>query len=64
MHEANARTTSHWLRQMAPELAARAKFTLFDGQQEVGRLPLEVWEDSFMTTFKLPDYQPPSGRPC
>ena len=45
-----------------PELAARAKFTLFDGQQEVGRLPLEVWR-TFMTTFKLPDYQPPSGRP-
>ena len=52
-------------RKLTPrELATRATFTLFDGQQEVGRLPLEVWEDSFMTTFKLPDYQPPSGRPC
>jgi len=47
-----------------PELATRAQFTLFDGQQDMGRLPLEVWDDPFMTTFKLKDYQPPTGFPC
>jgi hypothetical protein len=47
-----------------PELATVAQFTLFDGQQEIGRLPLEIWDDSFMTTFRLPDYQPPTGFRC
>ncbi|MBI1958606.1 MAG: hypothetical protein HYS36_05190 [Candidatus Rokubacteria bacterium] len=48
----------------ASELAARARFTLFDGQREVGRLPLEIWDDPFMTTFKLKDYHPPTGFRC
>lgn len=51
-------------RLLASELATRAQFTLFDGQREVGRLPLEIWDDPFMTTFKLKDYQPPTGFRC
>ncbi len=48
----------------ALDLATVAQFTLFDGQHELGRLPLEIWDDSFMTTFRLPDYRPPAGIPC
>jgi hypothetical protein len=46
------------------EFASRAKFTLFDGMDSVGRVPLEVWEDSFNSTFKVTNYEPPKGAQC
>lgn len=46
------------------EFTSRAKFTLFDGQDSVGRVPLEVWEDSFNSTFKVANYEPPKGVQC
>jgi hypothetical protein len=46
------------------EFASRAKFTLFDGQDPVGRVPIEVWEDSFNSTYKASNYDPPKGAKC
>ena len=48
----------------AEEFTNRAKFTLFDGEDPVGRVPIEVWEDSFNATFKVGNYQPPKGVTC
>lgn len=46
------------------EFLNRARFSVFDGQQDLGRLPLEVWDDPFLKTFKLPNYQPPQKQRC
>ena len=52
-------------KRLAPgEFTSRAKFTLFDGMDAVGRVPLEVWEDSFNSTYKVTNYQPPKGAQC
>ncbi|HEY6009258.1 MAG TPA: hypothetical protein VIU40_13110 [Geobacteraceae bacterium] len=48
----------------ATEFASRAKFTLYDGLDPVGRVPLEVWEDSFNATYKIENYEPPKGQKC
>jgi len=37
---------------------------LFDGQDLVGRVPIEVWEDSFNSTYKATNYDPPKGATC
>jgi hypothetical protein len=46
------------------EFVSRAKFNVFDGERLVGRLPLEVWDDSFNSTYKLSNYTPPKGAQC
>ena len=48
----------------AEEFTNRAKFHLFDGVDMVGRVPIEVWEDSFNSTYKVTNYQPPKGAKC
>jgi hypothetical protein len=48
----------------AEEFTNRAKFTLFDGLDLVGRVPIEVWEDSFNSTYKVTNYEPPKGVTC
>jgi hypothetical protein len=48
----------------APDFLARAQLAVFDGQQELGRLPVEMWEDGFITTFKPAGYEPPAGMRC
>jgi len=48
----------------AGEFTRRAKFTVFDGVQDMGRLPLEVWEDSFVRTYKVANYEAPKGQRC
>jgi hypothetical protein len=48
----------------APEFTRRAKFSVFDGTQDMGRLPLEVWEDSFVRTYKVANYEAPKGQRC
>ena len=48
----------------AEEFTNRAKFHLFDGTDLVGRVPIEVWEDSFNSTYKVTNYQPPKGARC
>ena len=59
-------TTMGYLAKRVPasELTRRAKFSLFDGVQDMGRLPLEVWEDSFVRTFKVANYEAPKGQRC
>ena len=48
----------------ASEFTRRAKFTVFDGVQDMGRLPLEVWDDSFVRTYKVANYEAPKGQRC
>jgi len=59
-------TTMGYLAKRVPasELTRRAKFSLFDGVQDMGRLPLEVWEDSFVRTFKVANVETPKGQRC
>jgi hypothetical protein len=59
-------TTMGYLAKRVPasELTRRAKFSLFDGVRDMGRLPLEVWEDSFVRTFKVANYETPKGQRC
>ena len=59
-------TTMGYLAKRVPasELTRRAKFSLFDGVQDMGRLPLEVWEDSFVRTYKVANYEAPKGQRC
>ncbi len=40
------------------------RLTFFDGDKEVGRLPIEVWEDNFVTTYKVPGYEMEKGKVC
>jgi hypothetical protein len=42
----------------AAEFVEKATIVAFDGRERLGRLPLEVWEDDFATTFKPKDYEP------
>ncbi len=42
----------------AREFVEKATIVAFDGRERLGRLPLEVWEDNFATTFKPKDYEP------
>lgn len=52
-------------KQVSPEeFTNRAKFNLFDGLDLVGRVPIEVWEDSFNSTYKVANYEPPKGATC
>jgi hypothetical protein len=52
-------------KRVAPdEFTNRSQFTLFDGMDAVGRVPLEVWEDSFNSTYKVSSYEPPKGAQC
>jgi hypothetical protein len=48
----------------AEEFTNRAKFTLFDGLDPVGGVAIEVWEDSFNSTYKVNNYEPPKGAKC
>jgi hypothetical protein len=48
----------------ASDFTERAKYNLFDGKTLVGRVPLEVWEDNFNSTFKLKNYEIEKGQHC
>ncbi len=48
----------------ASEFTNRSKFNVFEGKDLVGRLPLEVWEDNFNSTFKLKNYELAKGQKC
>ena len=63
---ADKQTTLGFLgkRVSGPEFIRRAKFAVFDGTTELGRLPIEVWEDSFVKTFKVANYEAPKGQRC
>jgi hypothetical protein len=59
-------TTLGFLAKRVPagEFTRRAKFNVFDGVEDKGRLALEVWEDSFVRTFKVANYEAPKGQRC
>jgi hypothetical protein len=48
----------------AASFADRARFNVFEGKELVGRVPLEVWEDNFNSTFKLKNYVLEKGQKC
>ncbi len=48
----------------AAAFADRARFNVFEGKELVGRVPLEVWEDNFNSTFKLKNYVLEKGQHC
>jgi hypothetical protein len=46
------------------EFARRARFSVFDGRDPVGPLRLDVWEDTFNSTYKLKNYEAPKEAKC
>jgi len=48
----------------APDYVQGTKLTFFDGTKEVGRLPIEIWEDNFVGTYKVPGYELEKGKVC
>jgi len=48
----------------ASEWVDKMKIYFFDGEKEMGRLPLEVWEDNFIATYKVPNYEVQKGFTC
>ena len=48
----------------AKEYLEKTRLTFFDGDKEVGRLPIEVWDDNFVGTYKVPGYEMEKGRVC
>jgi hypothetical protein len=48
----------------AAELARRVRPLAFDGERDLGPIPLQIWDDFFMATYKIPNYQPPAGITC
>ena len=63
---ADQASTRAFLRKALPaaEYLDKMKLTFFDGDKEVGRLPIEVWEDNFVATYKVPGYEMEKGRVC
>lgn len=48
----------------AGQYVEKMKLTFFDGDKEVGRLPIEVWDDTFVGTYKVPGYEMEKGKVC
>jgi hypothetical protein len=48
----------------APELLGRARWMLFDGEQNLGTPALQLWEDRFLSSYRVKDHQPPAGLNC
>jgi len=48
----------------ASEFTSRATFNVFEGKDPVGRVPLDVWEDNFNSTFKMKNYVLAKGQKC
>lgn len=48
----------------APEFASRAKLSLFEGNEPAGPVKLDLWDDTFNSTYKLKNYEPPKGAKC
>ncbi len=46
------------------EFANRAKFSVFDGKDPVAPVKLDIWEDSFNSTYKLKNYEAPKEAKC
>ncbi len=48
----------------APDLAERARVYGWDGETPLGRLRLASWDDNFVSTFKVQNYQLAAGVTC
>ncbi|MBI3637573.1 MAG: hypothetical protein HY216_15380 [Candidatus Rokubacteria bacterium] len=46
------------------EVAARAQILGWDGETALGSLQLAVWDDSFVSTYKVANYQLEPGASC
>lgn len=46
------------------DLAARAVVHGYDGETALGQLRLQAWEDNFLATYQVANYQPASGVSC
>jgi hypothetical protein len=46
------------------DLAARARILAWDGEAPRGALALAAWDDDFVSTFKIRNYQLPAGVTC
>jgi hypothetical protein len=51
-------------RLLAADYVQGMKLKFFDGDKEVGRLPIEIWDDNFVSTFKVPGYEIEKGKVC
>src|SRR5262245_30913449 len=47
-----------------PEFVSRVKLSVFDGKDPVGPVKLDVWEDTFNSTYKLKNYEAPKEAKC
>ncbi len=45
-------------------LAARGQVFGYDGATPLGQLRLQAWEDSFLSTYQMANYQPDPGVTC
>jgi hypothetical protein len=46
------------------ELASRAKVMAWDGATALGPLSVSAWEDNFVSTYKVQNYQMEKGVTC
>ncbi len=46
------------------EFASRAKLSVFDGKDPLAPGKLEIWEDTFNSTYKLKGYEAPKEAKC
>ncbi len=46
------------------DFVSRAKLSVFDGRDPVGLVKLDVWEDTFNSTYKLKNYEAPKEAKC
>lgn len=46
------------------DLAGRALVLGYDGEKPLGKVALQVWEDTFLKTFRVANYAPEPGATC
>lgn len=46
------------------QLAAQARVLAWNGETSLGPLRIQAWDDNFLSTFKLANYQPEPGATC
>jgi hypothetical protein len=46
------------------DFVSRVRYLMFDGKEQIDAVRLEVWEDSFNSTYKLKNYELPKGKKC
>lgn len=51
-------------RERIQDMAARAQVFGYDGATPLGQVRLQAWEDSFLSTYRMANYQPDPGVTC